>query len=197
MSQRVGVVLAGGLGRRMGRTKGDLRVAGQTLAQRAAVTLWPFCGSVVISIGPGAQNPAPDYPTVEDAPPAGRGPLAALAASFAASGSADLLVLACDYPKIQPDTLRKLVSFADEEHDLTIMTDAGGRDHPLVGLWRRRTESRIHEALEARMFKVRALLGEFDVRRLGPGDFPGVDLDRALVNLNWPSDLEGVGVRGD
>ena len=194
MSQCVGVVLAGGLGQRMGRTKGDLVFDGRTLAQRAATTLWPFCGSVLISVAHAAANPAPGHPAVEDAPPAGRGPLAGLVAAFDASGGADLLVLACDYPQVEPALLRKLLSFATEDHDVTLMTDAGGRDHPLVGLWRRRTEGRVRQALESGMFKVRALLGEFEVRRLGPADFPGIDLDRALHNLNWPSDLEAAGI---
>jgi len=36
MAQRIGVVLAGGLGRRLGKPKGDVVLGGSTLADRAA-----------------------------------------------------------------------------------------------------------------------------------------------------------------
>ena len=76
MAQRVGVVLAGGKGSRLGRAKGEIEVEGTPLAQRAAEALWPHCASVLISIAQGAKNPAPDWRAVEDFPPPGRGPLA-------------------------------------------------------------------------------------------------------------------------
>ena len=65
MSQRVGLVLAGGRSRRLGRAKGELLYRGQSLAERAANALWPLCSSVLISIGRGASNPAPGFATVE------------------------------------------------------------------------------------------------------------------------------------
>ena len=80
MKSCVGVVLAGGQGRRLGRTKGDLEVDGASLADRAASVLWPFCSTVLISTGDHPQNPAPRFTEVRDQPPAGRGPLAGIAA---------------------------------------------------------------------------------------------------------------------
>ena len=190
MSQRVGVVLAGGHGRRMGRPKGELEIGGKNLAERAAVALWPFCGSVVISFAAGGQNPAPQYHGVEDAAPPGRGPLAGIHAAFTASGDADLLVLACDYPRVDNRLFKRLLELASDDDDLVLVTDPKGRDHPLVSLWRRRTEPQVREALELGHLKVRSLLADFDVRRLGPADFQELDLSRAMLNLNWPSDLE-------
>ena len=132
----------------MGRTKGDVVVEGATLAERAARALWPLCGSVLISVSPAARNPAPGFPTIEDEPPPGRGPLAGIAAGFRATGGADLLVLACDYPNVALDLLAALVAAA-EDHDVAIPTDPGGRDHPLVGLWRRSAEGPVRRVLEA------------------------------------------------
>jgi molybdopterin-guanine dinucleotide biosynthesis protein A len=190
MPQRVGVVLAGGEGRRLGRHKQDLHVGGRPLAERAAAALWPFCGTVLISVRPGAANPAPGFHAVEDPPPAGRGPLAGIHAAFGVTAGADLLVLACDYPRVGPPLIRRLLALASDGPDLVMPTDRRGHDHPLVALWRRSTEPRIAEALSHEAHELRQLLPDWNVQRLGPDRFPGLDVDRLLLNVNWPADLE-------
>ena len=189
MAQRLGVVLAGGAGRRMGRSKGDLVVDGRPLAERAARALAPVCASVLISVAPGAVNPAPSWTAVEDAPPAGRGPLAGLQAAFLSTGSADLVVLACDYPEASTELLRAVLAQAPEDADLVFPTDPRGRDHPLVGLWRRAALDEIEASLDSHIHKVRAVLAGLRVHRVHPQALPGFDLSAELRNMNAP---EGV-----
>lgn len=190
MPQRVGLVLAGGRGRRLGRPKGPIELDGVTLAARAAAALWPSCGSVLISVGDPHDDPAPAYPRVVDPPPAGRGPLAGIDAAFAATGEADLLVLACDYPFVTRELLERLAATPVDTQNLIMLTDAAGRDHPLVALWRRDAAPIVRAALVAERLKVRALLADLAVLRLSSADLPGVDLDRALLNVNDPEQLE-------
>ena len=193
MAQLVGVVLAGGSGRRMGRAKGDLAVDdGVSLAEHAALVLGPLCGTVVISVAPGGENPAPDYSIVRDSEPAGRGPLAGIAAAFGATGSADLLVLACDYPRVETEVLEAILRVATPDDEMVIVTDGRGRDHPLVGLWRRSMEEPVRTALEIGLYKVRSLLAEARVRRLDLTSLPGQDADAALINLNTRADLDSL-----
>ncbi len=191
MSSCVGVILAGGEGKRLGRTKGDLSFDGRALADRAASEIWAFCPTVLIATGNIAENPAPRFVAVPDLPPAGRGPLAGIEAAFAASGDADLFVLACDYPRVGSALVRQILSLAEATDAAVIFpTDSHGRDHPLVGVWRRRAEPVIREALAGGAFAVRGLLAELEVERLRPASFPGTDLGPALLNLNWPKDWE-------
>lgn len=190
MSQIIGVVLAGGSGRRMGRTKGDLQLQGKSMARRAGEILFPVCSSVLISLGEGSDNPAEGFPAVYDAPPPGRGPLAGIEAAFAATGSADLLVLACDYPQMEQGLLRSLIEAAGDEDQLVMPVDVSGRDHPLAALWRRTAEEEVAEALSRRRYKVRALLADLAVHRLGPSDLPAVDLRSVLTNINTPQQWE-------
>ncbi len=190
MPQRIGLVLAGGEGRRLGGRKAELSLGALNLAQRAARALMPLCSTVLVSVGPGQANPAPRFDAVEDAPPAGRGPLAGLAAAFAATGRADLLVLACDYPGVETPLLARLAEAATGEEDLVLPTDPAGRDHPLVAFWRRSAQATVCEAVAAGRFKVRGLLAELRVRRLGPAELAGFDLDRQLANLNRAEDWE-------
>ncbi len=190
MGQKVGVVLAGGQGTRFGRTKGDLTFEGMTLAQRAATVLWPHCGSVLISVAQGAPNPAPDWPVIEDFPPPGRGPLAGISAAFAATSGADLLVLACDYPRVGSDLIGGLADLPLQDVDLVMPTDGSGRDHPLVASWSRRMQALVNDALDDGRFRVQSLLPDCRVQRLPPGQLPVMDIDHALHNVNWPTDLE-------
>jgi len=178
----------------MGRAKGNLSVAdGVSLAERAALALGPLCGTVVISVAPGGENPAPNYSVVEDPEPAGRGPLAGIAAAFGATGRADLLVLACDYPRVEAALLEAILRSAKPDDEMVIVTDGRGRDHPLVGLWRRSMEEPVRTALELGLYKVRALLAEARVRRMAPADLPGQeDPDAALINLNTRADLDSL-----
>jgi len=193
VGQVIGLVLAGGAGRRMGTPKGAMQLDGRTLARRAAETLWPVCGTVLISVAPGAANPAPAFDAVEDELPAGRGPLAGIAAGFARSGDADLLVLACDYPRVTTALLGTVLAQGDDEHDLVMPTDRAGRDHPLVALWRRSCEPALGRALQEGFLKVAALLAELRVRRLDPRHFADAETTGAFLNVNTPVDLGGPG----
>jgi molybdopterin-guanine dinucleotide biosynthesis protein A len=189
MAQTIGVVLAGGEGRRFGEPKGEVALGGSTLADRAARALKPLCGGVIVSIAKGAANPAGGYPPVEDHGPR-RGPLGGIAAAFASTGQADLLVLACDYPAVGTSFLRSLIAAAEGAGDLIFPVDDAGRDHPLVGLWRRSAESAVLAALEEKAFKVQALFPDLAVRRLPAQVFPNFDLRAVLANVNWPEDLD-------
>jgi molybdopterin-guanine dinucleotide biosynthesis protein A len=186
----IGLVLAGGKGSRMGLDKGALRVGGSALAHRAAVTLGRVCSDVLVSVAPGAANPAPGYLAIEDHAPAGRGPLAGILAAFRGTVERDLLVLACDYPAVDSRFLRNLLSCARIGDAVVLPQDSRGRDHPLVALWRRETEAPVRAAIEARRYRVGAVVRSLCVRRVGARELGRTDLDRVLINLNRPSDLE-------
>lgn len=189
MAQTIGVVLAGGEGRRFGGPKAGVVLGGSTLADRAARALKPLCGSVIVSVAKGDANPAPTYALVEDRG-SRRGPLGGLAAAFASTGKADLLVLACDYPAVGTSFLRSLIAAAEGGGDVVFPVDATGRDHPLVALWRRSAESAVLAALDENALKVQALFPDLAVRRLPAQVFPNFDLARVLSNVNWPEDLD-------
>jgi len=144
---------------------------------------------VIVSVARGTGNPATAYASVED-DGARRGPLGGIAAAFAATGQADLLVVACDYPAVGTSFLRSMLAAAGDTHDLVMPVDPSGRDHPLVALWRRSAEPVVRAALTEGAYKVQALLPDLNVRRLPPALFPNFDLGRVLANVNWPADLE-------
>jgi len=98
----MGVVLAGGRGRRFGAPKADARVGGSTLAHRAVSVLTEvFDTVVVVSSLPVA--PPPGVPVIPDVV-ADAGPMGGLHAGLvhaADAGFGGVFVLACDLPLME------------------------------------------------------------------------------------------------
>ncbi|MEM9290490.1 MAG: NTP transferase domain-containing protein [Acidobacteriota bacterium] len=102
----VGVALAGGQSRRLGRDKAMLPASShQSFAERAVSLLQEVAEIVVVADG-GRQRVA-GVPSLRDAPGAA-GPAAGLLAAAQAYPGQPLLVLACDLPAVSPELLREL-----------------------------------------------------------------------------------------
>ncbi len=189
MIRPIGVVLAGGAGKRFGQPKGEALFEARTWATRAAETLARVCDGVVISVRPGGANPAPGFTVIEDAPPGGCGPLAGILSAFDSTASSDLLVLACDYTWVDAQLLGQLLALAPPGADWIFPVDLAGRDHPLVGLWRRGLADRVRGAVHTGQFAVRTLIDRSRVRRVLPHELGLRADDRRLTNVNRAEDL--------
>jgi molybdopterin-guanine dinucleotide biosynthesis protein A len=193
--ETVGVVLAGGGSRRMGRDKAELAVGGSTLTARAAHRLLRVCTRVAIADR--GRGLMPDLPNLADGP--GAGPAAGILGAALAWPGHPLLVLACDLPRVSEALLQELARRLPAAGD----GDAGDADW-VVPRWERGLEplcalylpaalaalaaavargvAAPHRLAEATGLKVRYLEGE-RLRRFGPP----ADL---FLNLNTARDLE-------
>ncbi|MFJ4871234.1 NTP transferase domain-containing protein [Streptomyces sp. NPDC088757] len=129
------VVLAGGAARRLGGTdKPGVRIGGRTLLDRVLAACSDAGRTVVV----GSPRPTgrPVRWTGEDPP--GGGPVAALDAGARETEAAVLLVLSADLPFLDGATVRSLLGALDEDPgaETALLTDAGGRDQPLVAAYR-------------------------------------------------------------
>jgi molybdopterin-guanine dinucleotide biosynthesis protein A len=197
----VGVVLAGGASRRMGRDKAALAVDGETLAARAARRLLVVCPRVAIADG--GRGLVPGLPCLPDAP--GAGPAAGILGAAREWPGHPLLVLACDLPRVSEALLRELVRLLPVT-PVTAGGEAGAAADPdwVVPRWERGLEplcalyrpaalaalaaavergiAAPHRLAEAAGLRVRFLEGE-RLRRCGhPADL--------FLNLNTAHDLE-------
>jgi molybdopterin-guanine dinucleotide biosynthesis protein A len=198
----VGVVLAGGASRRMGRDKAALAVDGETLAARAARRLLGVCPRVAIADG--GRGLVPGLPCLPDAP--GAGPAAGILGAARDLPGHPLLVLACDLPRVSEALLRELVGCLPvaEGGEAGDTPDAGTDPDWVVPRWERGLEplcalyrpaalaalaaavergiAAPHRLAEAAGLRVRFLEGE-RLRRCGhPADL--------FLNLNTARDLE-------
>ncbi|MFF0535599.1 NTP transferase domain-containing protein [Streptomyces coelicoflavus] len=128
------VVLAGGAARRLGGAdKPGLRVGGRPLLDRVLAACAGARTTVVVAdVRPTAR---PVTWTREDPP--GGGPLAALAAGLRHTTAEHVLVVSADLPFLAGPTVGRLLSaLAAGDADGVLLTDADGRDQPLVAAYR-------------------------------------------------------------
>jgi molybdenum cofactor guanylyltransferase len=133
-----GAVLAGGASRRMGRDKATMDVGGEPLARRALLAVAAVARPVVLVapaghpacalVAAGKPGAPPDGLVNDD----GAGPLAALAAAFAALDTPHVLVAAGDHPALKVELLAELV--ARRHAAGAVACRRGGRLEPLVAV---------------------------------------------------------------
>ncbi|MDY7095845.1 MAG: molybdenum cofactor guanylyltransferase [Acidobacteriota bacterium] len=192
-SQRpVGVVLAGGASRRLGRDKTRLEIDGETLVARAARKLTAVCSRVLVADGGRGLLTVP-VPSIADGP--GAGPVAGILGAARACPGEALLVLACDLPLVPVALLEALV-LAPKEADWALpfsLRHEELRPEPLCA----RYGPRAVVALSARVAR-----GELALHPLA--EEPGLEIHRfepeelrawgnpahLLLNVNRPRDVE-------
>ncbi|MGC9417900.1 MAG: molybdenum cofactor guanylyltransferase MobA [Rhodovulum sp.] len=184
----VGLILAGGRGRRLGGVdKALIRLNGETLLARVAARLGPQVAALGLSAnGPGRTYAAVGLPVLPDAPPGDRGPLAGVLAGldWAADGGAEALVTAAvDTPFLPPDLVARLL---DSGAPLAV-AESGGRRHPTAALWPVSLRAELRAALDR---GVRRLGGFAEAQgAVAVGFAPGADGIDPFFNINTPEDL--------
>ena len=182
----LGIVLAGGESRRMGRDKAGLELGGETLAAGAARRLTAVCPEVAIADR--GRHLVPGFPSLPDGP--GRGPAAGLLGAARAYPGRPLLALACDLPYVPIPLLAELSR--QEDADWSLPRWQAGPE-PLCALWGARAlallEIRVARGVyalwslaEEESLAVRWLEGDL-LAAFGP---PGA----LFLNVNTPEELE-------
>ncbi|MFD7991618.1 NTP transferase domain-containing protein [Streptomyces mexicanus] len=130
------VVLAGGAARRLGGAdKPAVRVGGRTLLDRV---LGACAGARTTVVVAAPRSTARPVRWAREEPPGG-GPVAALDAGLRHATAEHVVVLSADLPFLAPATVRRLLDeLRAGRADGVLLTDADGRDQPLVAAYRTR-----------------------------------------------------------
>lgn len=132
-----GLVLAGGRSSRMKRDKAALAYRGATQLERAWRLLEPHVGERFVSVRADQADEAlrGRYPQVRDTL-SDAGPAAGILAAFDSAPQAAWLVLACDLPFLDPETLAHLVAHREPARIATAFRSAhDGLPEPLCAIW--------------------------------------------------------------
>jgi molybdopterin-guanine dinucleotide biosynthesis protein A len=176
-----GVVLAGGLSRRMGGGDKSLKLlAGQTILERVLSRAKPQVTSLVLNAnGDAARFARFGLPVVADSVTGFAGPLAGVLAGLdwaakEAKGASYVASFATDAPFFPLDLVKRLeAAVKGSTHDLACAA-SGGREHPVFGLWPVALREDLRKALADGMRKV----VEFSASPYDP-----------FFNVNSPEDL--------
>jgi molybdopterin-guanine dinucleotide biosynthesis protein A len=138
----LGVLLAGGLARRMGGgDKGLKRIGGETIIARVIARLGPQCAGLIVNAnGDPARLAFLGLPVVPDDVPGFAGPLAGVLAALdwaARELSAIEWVASAptDCPFLPRDLVARLHAARRAANVPLACARSGGRTHPPVGLW--------------------------------------------------------------
>ena len=188
----IGLLLAGGLSRRMGGGDKCLRLlGGETILARIIAQVRPQVRRLVLNAnGDPARFAAYALPVIADSIAGFAGPLAGVLAGldWSAANAPDCLWVASvpsDAPFLPSDLVDRLAAAVEQGADLACAA-SGGQSHPVVGLWPVRLRDDLRRALTVEhIHKVDVWTGRY---RLAVVDFPIAAVD-PFFNTNRPEDL--------
>lgn len=198
MQDVVGVVLAGGLSRRMGGgDKGLLPLGAVTMLDHVIGRLSPQVGALVINAnGDPARFARFGLPVVQDPIEGFVGPLAGVLAGMRwaeahAPAASHVLSASSDAPFLPRELGVRLRSALVAAHARIALASSGGELQPVIGLWPVALASDLDAALRA---GVRKVLAWTDRHGTVAVEFPMLDVGGQTVdpffNANSPAELD-------
>jgi molybdenum cofactor guanylyltransferase len=189
-----GIVLAGGLARRMGGgDKGLLELAGRPILDHVLERLRPQVRTIALNAnGDPARFARWGLPVAADVLPDNPGPLVGVLTGMDWTvanlpGLEWIVTVPTDAPFLPRDLMARMLAAVEAEGADMACATSGGQRHPVVGLWpvALRTDLR-HAMLFEEMRKVDAWTGRHKVADV---DFATDPVD-PFFNANAPEDLE-------
>jgi len=182
-----GLILAGGKSTRLGRDKARLPVFGKSLLERTVHLAGKCCAQVYVS-GRDPSKDGIDAPWLPDDWP-GIGPMGGILTGLNHLGG-PLLVLACDLPLIQVQTLWKLIKARDQRPDFAVMTAyqqvETGYIETLVAVYEDQSARFLEEARKKGVYKLSQAIPE-SARHPVPYT---KEQASEFLNINHPADLD-------
>jgi molybdopterin-guanine dinucleotide biosynthesis protein A len=192
MMKPLGLVLAGGLARRMGGgDKARIRIGGATILERVLKRFQPQCAAVILNAnGDPARFADTGLTVVPDSVPDFAGPLAGILAGldWAAAHRPDLADVASvpgDCPFLPGNLVERLTAVRANAGVPLACARSGDWRHPVVGLWRVALRDDLRHALiEQDLRKIEIWTARHGV---AVADWPDAPVD-PFFNVNTPED---------
>lgn len=182
-----GVVLAGGMGRRLGRNKSTMRLAcgngSLDILARNMALLQSVCDRAIV-----VGRHIPGYECHEDDMP-GKGPMGGIATALRNS-KGPCLVLSCDLPFMEEKTLARLVMAHRNRPRAALCTayknGGSGRIEALVAVYEQKALPMFQDCLEKNLLKISLTVPAGQQYYV----LYTAEEARCFYNINYPADLE-------
>jgi molybdopterin-guanine dinucleotide biosynthesis protein A len=193
MTGPLGLVLAGGLARRMGGgDKARITIGGKTILERVLARVTQQCARIILNAnGDPARFADTRLPVVADSVPDFAGPLAGILAGLDwvaahAPDIADVMSVPGDCPFLPGDLVSRLEAARSAAGVPLACARSGEWRHPVVGLWPVALREDLRRALvDEGLHKIEAWTGRYGV---AIADWPATPVD-PFFNVNTPEDV--------
>ncbi|MCJ2165195.1 MULTISPECIES: molybdenum cofactor guanylyltransferase [unclassified Pseudodesulfovibrio] len=186
-----GIILAGGLGTRMGHVKkAFMEISGKTILDRLLAVYRPLFPEILISARDRKDYIMYDFPVVEDRFEA-RSSLTGIHAGLHAMTASHGFMAACDGPFLQAGLVQRLLAEVSPDVDVVVPIKEDGYCEPLCAVYSKRCLPFIEAQLKRGDFRIieffdRVKVKEVPVALLRQGDPHQV----SFFNVNSPEDLK-------
>ncbi|MCC8142397.1 MAG: molybdenum cofactor guanylyltransferase [Lachnospiraceae bacterium] len=188
------VLLTGGNSTRMGTSKAELVLDGQTFAERIAEEL-AACGPLYLSVSADTPHvPLHEiYPCIRDEADH-VGPMGGISAVFHQIDADACFFCACDMPFMARAYVSHLCGIWDsvspESYDALLVKGAGGRIYPTAGIYHRRILKDLDLKIQEENYRLRDLLASHRVFYVEENSLG--ELKKSLINVNTIKDYESL-----
>ena len=191
MADTLGVLVAGGLGRRLGTStpKPLAEIGGRTLLDRALALLDELCDEVVVALPPERDLPIPAARRVNDLP-GFAGSLSGLVAGLAARPYRRAIVLGVDFPLMRAGALRAIAAMLTPG-TIAVVPSPGSIPQPLAAVYAPAASRRLRAQLESGERATTAAVLSLEPRLLVDEELVGLEGGvENFLNVNTPEQLE-------
>ena len=181
-----GIVLAGGMGRRMGGVdKGLVELDGKPMVAHVLARLTPQVGRVLINANQNSDRYALlGHPVVADAVGGFAGPLAGLHAGMTEATTPFVVTVPCDSPFLPLDLVARLATAMTRDDAQLAVAKTRDQAHPVFALVRRDVLPHLASFLQEGGRKIDAWYATLHVV-----DVPFDDCEDAFRNINTADEL--------
>jgi len=180
----VGGILTGGSSRRMGRPKHLIEHRGKSFTRSVADALRPHCDDLVVLGDVTLPDDATDLATLPDREGA-RGPIAGIAAALASDPEATWVVVACDMPMVDSNTVGWLLNEHRRAAKAATLPWVDDRPLPTCAVYGPAIRPAVEHLAEAGRGPI-SLGHRDDVHTVTPPH------PERLCNVNTPEELEAI-----
>jgi molybdopterin-guanine dinucleotide biosynthesis protein A len=184
-----GIVLAGGLARRMGGVdKGLIEFAGKPMVAHVLDRLWPQVDEVLINANRELERYASyGYKVISDEIEGFAGPLAGLHRGMSVAIHPFIMTMPCDSPFLPTDLAARLMHGLMQSNADLAVAKTGTQVHPVFCLCRKSLKDHLEDYLQNGGRKVNAWHGTLTVAEVMFDDKP-----EAFANINTLEELKSL-----
>ncbi len=187
-----GIVLAGGLSRRLGRDKAVEPFGDEPLIARVIGRLSTLTNETVVVVNNearGAELPLPDEARVAVDIYPESGSLGGIFSGLTAANNDWGFIVACDMPFLNTDLIAHMLTLREDYDAVVPLLD--GYPEPTHAAYSKACLPHIESRLRAGQLKIAGFFDDVRVRYVSESEILGYDAERlSFFNVNRPDDLE-------